>query len=123
MIFKTLLQLNVIFDPNQEDNINVREHATRVFLPQPKKLHLEVTGLVFQEYLMPLFTCAAQTTSPLLAGLLEHAKVISRCPNKHIQFILSLYFKPFTGHFFIVSFYTIEIFSYILSEILLKNIP
>jgi len=40
-------------------------------------------------------TCAAQTASPLLAGLLEQVKVISRCPNKHLQVILLQYVKPF----------------------------
>jgi len=29
--------------------IHVRETSTRVFLPQPKKVNLEITGLVFQE--------------------------------------------------------------------------
>jgi len=42
-------------------------------------------------------TCAAQTASPLLSGLLEQAKVISRCPNTHLQFILFQYVNPFTG--------------------------
>ncbi len=49
-------------------------HTTGVFLPQPKKLDLEITGLVFQEYLKPLFTYAAQTAFPLLAGLHEQGK-------------------------------------------------
>jgi len=30
-------------------DIDVRESLTRVFLPQPKKIDLEITGLVFQE--------------------------------------------------------------------------
>ncbi len=63
-------------------------NSTRVFLPQPKKLDLEITSFVFQEYLKPLFTCAAQTASPLLAGLLEQAEVINRRHNKHIHSIL-----------------------------------
>jgi len=29
--------------------INVQETSTLVFLPQPKKIDLEITGLVFQE--------------------------------------------------------------------------
>jgi hypothetical protein len=31
------------------------KHKTRVFLPQSKKLDLEITGLVFQEYLQAIF--------------------------------------------------------------------
>jgi len=55
----------------------------------PKKLDLEITGLIFQEFFRPFtFPCATQITSPLLVGLLEQAKVISRFPNRYLHFFL-----------------------------------
>ncbi len=44
--------------------INVREYATRVFLPQPKKLDLEITGSSFQKCYTSHSHCAVQTTPP-----------------------------------------------------------
>jgi len=52
-----------------------------------QKLDLEITGLVFQEYLQATFNCTACCN--LSVGLLEQAKVIGRCPNKHLQSILA----------------------------------
>ncbi len=61
------------------------KRKTQVFLPQPKKLDLEITGLVFLEYLQATFL-TAQLASHLLVGLLE--QVISRCPNRYLHSIL-----------------------------------
>ncbi len=75
------------------------KHTSRVFLTQPKKLALEITSLLFQEYLWPLTSPAQHRTSPLLMGLLEQAKVISRCTNKHLHSILFWDAKLSTGQF------------------------
>jgi hypothetical protein len=74
-----------------------------------KKLDLEITGLVFQEYLKPLSSVQHKTT-PLLAGLLEQAKVISRCPNKHPEIILSHFIEHSQVIPLLNIFYTLDIF-------------
>ena len=69
---------------------------TYIFLPQPKKLNLEITSLVSKNISKPLFT--VQLTPPFLACLLEQAKVISRWPNKHQHSIIFRDVRRSTGH-------------------------
>jgi len=71
--------------------INVREHLTWVFLPQPKQIDLEITNSSLTTKNVTCHTCvlscAAMTSLPLCPSLLGHAKVISRWPNKYLEFI------------------------------------
>jgi len=72
--------------------IYVRETLARVFYLTPKKMLAKYNRSSFQEYLQATFSFSTNSCT-LPVGLLEEAKVISRCPNKHLQASLKPLFR------------------------------